>query len=83
MPIAVICPIAKIFESLVSDKIVYYLEVNGLISNTQYGFRKGLSCEHAVNYIVDDWRWALERKESAVYVFLDLRKAFEWLITGF
>ena len=75
--ISAICPIAKIFESLVSDKKVNYLEVNGFISNAKYGFRKGLSCEQVVHFIVDDWCWALDRKESALFVFFIPRKAFD------
>ena len=54
-----------------------------LTSNAQYSFIKGLICEHAVNKILDELRWALDHKESAVSVFLNLQKAFEKLTTGF
>ena len=39
--------------------------------------RKGLSCEHALNSMVDDWRLSLDNHRSTIAIFLDLRKAFD------
>ena len=76
-PISVISPIAKVFETLVSKKMLVYLEGNNILHNSQYGFRPGRSCELALNTIVDDWRDKLDEKQHVVSVFLDLSKAFD------
>jgi len=36
--------LCKILESIIRDGLVGYLEVAGLIRDTQNGFRKGRSC---------------------------------------
>lgn len=76
-PISVITPISKVFESLIADFIRDYFEGNSLLDSAQYGFRKGLSCEIALNTMIDDWRWALDKSEDVLAVFLDLSKAFD------
>ena len=76
-PISVLPPIAKVFESLLADRISAYFESNKLFCQEQFGFRKGLSCEHALNYMVDDWRLSLDNHKSTLAIFLDLRKAFD------
>ena len=43
-PIALTSNIIKIFERVVRNQLVKYLETNNLISNNQHGFRKGHSC---------------------------------------
>jgi len=56
-----------------------YLETKNLINPAQFGYRVGLSCEHALNSMVEKWRDALDKDEHAIAVFLDLSKAFDTL----
>jgi hypothetical protein len=76
-PISVLSPISKIFEMLLAERITDYFESNGLFNNIQFGFRKNLSCEIALNTMMEDWREALDGKDDVVSVFLDLSKAFD------
>ena len=76
-PISVLSPIAKIFESLVSSKIRDYLESNALLSDSQFGFRKNLSCEIALNTMIDHWRESLDNDNLVMSIFIDLSKAFD------
>ncbi|MDQ5930176.1 MAG: hypothetical protein QG594_1963 [Bacteroidota bacterium] len=76
-PISVISPIAKVFEILVAKKMKHYLESNGILHDSQFGFRAGRSCELALNTIVEDWREDLDDNREVVAVFLDLSKAFD------
>jgi hypothetical protein len=76
-PISVLSPIAKVFESLLASRVCDYFESNGLIHNSQYGFRSKLSCETALNSMISGWRKSLNNKEFSVSVFLDLSKAFD------
>ena len=40
-PISILSPIAKVFESLIADRITNYLESNCLLHDAQYGYRRG------------------------------------------
>jgi hypothetical protein len=76
-PISVLSPLSKIFESLIAKRISHYFESNNLLYKAQFGFRKGLSCELALNSFLDKTRLALENKNYGLSSFLDLSKAFD------
>ena len=76
-PISVISPVAKVFETLVASNIRSYLDSRNVLSESQYGFRVGRSCELALNTMVDDWRDVLDLDNRLVAIFLDLSKAFD------
>ena len=76
-PISILSPISKLFESLIAQQIWNYLESNKLLHNSQFGFRKNLSCELALNSMVEDWRGWLDDKDDVISIFLDLSKAFD------
>ena len=43
-PVSLTSQIFKVFEAIVRDQVVEFLEDNKLIRNSQHGFRKGSSC---------------------------------------
>jgi ribonuclease P/MRP protein subunit RPP40 len=67
----------KIFEKILTEQLTNHLESNNLLSPSQHGFRRGLSCETALNTIVEHWRANIDNKKTVVSVFLDLKKAFD------
>ena len=71
-PISVITPIAKVFEMIIEQQIRTYLEANSMLHDAQFGFRKGRSCELAINTIVDSWKFSLDLKKLIIALFLDL-----------
>jgi hypothetical protein len=76
-PIAIVSPIAKVFETLLTRKMTSYLESKMILHDSQYGFRPGRSCELALNTMIEDWRESLDEGQGVVSVFLDLSKAFD------
>ena len=54
-----------------------FCESNSILSDYQFDFRQKLSCELALNTLVDDWKTSLDNRKSVKAVFLDLRKAFD------
>ena len=48
-----------------------------LFHDSQYGFRKGRSCEDVLLICVEKWRLALDKGKTVAIAFLDLRKAFD------
>ena len=54
-----------------------HLQVHKLLATEQYGFRKGLSTEHATSTLTDDIRMAWNAKSHVGGVFCDLTEAFD------
>ena len=77
-PVSLTSNIIKIFERVIRDHIVKYLEDNCLISNNQHGFRKGRSClsELLAHYHDILSNLAYEDAGSDL-IYLDFAKAFD------
>jgi len=43
-PVSLTSLICKMFESIIRDAIIRHLEDNGLLRDSQHGFRKGRTC---------------------------------------
>jgi len=43
-PVSLTSQLSKVFETIVRDQVVEFLQVNKLIRDSQHGFRKGSSC---------------------------------------
>jgi hypothetical protein len=76
-PISILPALSKIFEKCVHKQLMNYLEVNGLLSENQFGFRKNRSTEHAVVFFTDQIRKAMDKGQLTGAVFIDLSKAFD------
>jgi hypothetical protein len=76
-PISLLPPIAKAFESLIARQITVHFERNNLLSDNQFGFRHGRSCELAMNTMIEYWKQNLDKGKRTIAIFLDLSKAFD------
>ena len=70
-------PINKVFEKLLYDRLYSYLEHNKLLTDCQYGFRRGLSTELAINDLQNFLTQNIEKGLVTCSIFLDLAKAFD------
>jgi hypothetical protein len=77
--IAILTPINKAFERILSKQIVNYFESNSLFVDSQHGFRKNRSCETALHVLLENWKDVLDRGDIVVAAFLDFRKAFDYV----
>ena len=76
-PVSLTSHLIKIFEKIVSDKLIEFLEKNDKLNKNQHGFRSGRSClsqliEHQ-NRILE----GLENDEEVDVIYLDFAKAFD------
>lgn len=76
-PISILPALSKILERALNNRLVKYLESYKLISDNQFGFRKGRSTADAVselnNYVVG----CLDKGNKCLAIFIDLAKAFD------
>ena len=78
-PISLLSSLAKIFEKIVLDQLYDYMITNGLLFESQYGFRKEHSTELAALELTDRIRREMDQDKIPCSVLLDLSKAFDTL----
>ena len=66
----------KFTERLINSRLNYFFEQNKLIPDTQNGFRKVKSCQHALATLITDVHIAWCNKESTCCCALDIKSAF-------
>ena len=76
-PISLISNISKIMEKLVHHRLYIFLENNKVLFDEQFGFRNKHSTTHALIEITEKIREALDKKQFACGIFIDLQKAFD------
>ena len=81
-PVSVLPVLSQIFEKVIKSRLVEFLEKFQVICPGQYGFRAGHSTAMAVTDMVERVRLAWSRGNSALGVFLDLKKAFDTVDHG-
>ena len=78
-PVSTLPLFGKIFEKIIYSRLYNYLISKNIIYEKQFGFRKGHSTSHAINYSVDNVLKCIENKKHVLGIFIDLSKAFDTL----
>ena len=76
-PVSVLSCLSKIFERLMYNRLVTFIEKHKLVHDLQFGFRKDRSAYMALIEAVDIVTNALDRGETVLCVSLDLSKSFD------
>ena len=76
-PITLLTLINKIFEKLIHKRMVAFTNTHNILSNSQYGFRKGHSTYHAVTHLSESVIKHLENKKVCALMFIGLKSAFD------
>lgn len=76
-PISLISNIAKVFETLLKNRIISYLNKHKIISERQFGFRENKSTQDAIVYLTNKLSKSIDEKLPTLCVFVDLAKAFD------
>ena len=76
-PISTLSALTQIFEKLICEQLVNYLERRSILYQYQFGFRKGHSTAQAIAEIADNLRKSIENNMYTCGVFLDFSKAFD------
>ena len=78
-PISVLPSFSKIFEKLMYNRLMSYLLKHSVLYEHQYGFRPKHSTLLAITEMTEKVTQALDNKQFAIGVFIDLSKAFDTL----
>ena len=73
-PVSLFSVVSKVFEKLVNNRIVDYLEECGLFSDFQYGFR---SSQSTADLVSDRIARAFNRSGDTQAAAIDISKAFD------
>ena len=76
-PISIGSSIAKVMEKLVTDRLLSYLQTEGLLSDYQHGFLPSRSTTTQLLSCVNDWITLKSTKQPCYVVYLDFKKAFD------
>ena len=76
-PISILPIISKIFEKLVSFRLIKYLTHYKILYNYQFGFREKHSTELALHLLNNYIATSFENKTFTLGIFLDFSKAFD------
>ena len=75
-PVSLLSVVSRVFENLVSNRIVDHLEKCGLFSNFQYSFRSSRSTAHLLTVVSDKTARAFNRSGATGVDSLDISKTF-------
>ena len=76
-PVSLLCILSKVFEKIMHARLISFLEVNKILIQHQFGFRKKCSTYVALNILMDKLIKSLENGDYMIGVFLDFSKAFD------
>ena len=76
-PIALLSVFNRIFEKLIYKRLIVFIDKHDLFFESQYGFRKKYSTQHAILDIISTIQSNLDQKLFSCAIFLDLSKAFD------
>ena len=76
-PISLLNCFNKILERVIYNQMMKFIDKHKILYINQYGFRAGFSTTLALIDVIDTIKFALDRNEYAIGIFLDLEKAFD------
>ena len=76
-PVSLTSVVSKVMESVVKTAIMSHLLDQSLLSDCQYGFLPGKSCESQLLSCMNSWTRHLEEGRPVDIIYTDFRKAFD------
>ena len=76
--------ITSIFEDYgnqIYNRLTKYIVKHNVLSNSQFGFKKGHSTYMALTILIDKTIRAMDKREHTIGLFLDFAKTFDTVLT--
>ncbi|KAL5252854.1 hypothetical protein ACHWQZ_G015578 [Mnemiopsis leidyi] len=78
-PVSTLPVFGKIFEKVIYSRLYSFFTSQGILYENQFGFRKGHSTSHALNFSVNHIEANTKKGKHVLGIFIDLSKAFDTL----
>ena len=75
-PLSLLCVLSKVFEKVMHDRLLEFLENHKLLFTGQFGCRRLHSSYMALMILMDTLISSLDKGETVIGIFLDFSKAF-------
>jgi hypothetical protein len=75
-PISLLSNLSKIIEKIIYNKLYKYLDTDHILTNEQFGFRKGLSTDIATYTLLNSALTSLQNNKLVGALCCDLEKVF-------
>jgi len=76
-PISLTCIICKVFESVIKDQLLAFLESSMTLSRAQHGFLARHSTTSNLLECINDWTARLEKGLNTDVIYVDIARAFD------
>lgn len=76
-PISLLSSISKLFEKLIYSRALSHTELNNILPEEQFGFRRDHSTVHQLQRVLNKIKRAKAISKSTVMALLDVEKAFD------
>ena len=76
-PISLLNSLSKVYEKLMYNRVISFLESNNSLFDMQYGFRSGRSCEQALLNAQNTLLDSLTKRQISLLLLIDFSKAFD------
>ena len=76
-PVSLLCTRSKVFERIMYNRLIDFLNENKILFEYQFGFRKNNSTQLALTFLMDKLINSIENGDHVIGVYLDFSKAFD------
>ena len=76
-PISVLSFFSKVYEKIVYNHVLDFVDYNNVLYDYQYGFRHSHSTQQAIITLIDRISKSLDKGDIAIIILLDLKKGFD------
>jgi len=76
-PISILSSLSKLFEKIAAKQILKFINLQNLLSPSQFGFEAGNSTESTLLYVLEKVYNAIDKNNICAVAFLDYSKAFD------
>ena len=76
-PISLLSVLSKVLEKVVANQLYEFLSLNNFFSESQHGFRQGLSTQTALIQVTEHLYKNIDKHEVSLLALCDLSKAFD------
>ena len=76
-PVSLLCTLSKVFERMMYNRLMDFLNENKILFEYQFGFRKNHSTQLALTFLMDKLINSIENGDHVIGVYLDFSKAFD------